>query len=156
VRASRGLEIERKYLLSRLPRSLPRSTTALIVQGYIPGKRLVERLRSEQRGARKHFYRTVKSGTGIVRTELEEETSRGVFEAMWPLTEGKRLTKLRHRVPAGALTWEIDEFADLGLVVAELELPSEDAAVEFPPWLAPFVEREVTGDAAYLNSSLAR
>ncbi len=155
-RASRGVEIERKYLLSRLPKSLPRSTTSLIVQGYIPGKRLVERLRSEQRGARKHFYRTVKAGTGIVRTELEEETTRGVFEAMWPLTEGKRLTKLRHRVPAGTLTWEIDEFADLGLVVAELELPSEDATVEFPAWLAPFVDREVTGEVAYLNSSLAR
>jgi CHAD domain-containing protein/CYTH domain-containing protein len=155
-RARRGVEIERKYLLTRLPKSLPRSTTSLIVQGYIPGKRLVERLRSEQRGARKHFYRTVKAGTGIVRTELEEETTRGVFDTMWPLTEGKRLTKLRHRVPNGALTWEIDEFTELGLVVAELELPAEDATVEFPPWLAPFVEREVTGEAEYLNSSLAR
>jgi CYTH domain-containing protein len=98
----------------------------------------------------------VKSGSGIARLELEEETTREIFETMWPLTGGRRVTKLRHRVPAGGLTWEIDEFTELGLVLAEIELPSVATSVEIPPWLAPYVTREVTGDRAYLNSTLAR
>jgi CHAD domain-containing protein/CYTH domain-containing protein len=164
-RSRRGIEIERKYLLSRMPRLLPGVRTTRIMQGYMPGSTLVERLRAERpedgngkapAQARTHFYRTVKSGSGIARTELEEETTREVFETMWPLTLGKRVTKLRHRVPAGELTWEIDEFPELGLVMAEIELPSIATPVEIPPWLAPFVTREVTGDPAYLNSTLAR
>ena len=75
---------------------------------------------------------------------------------MWPLTQGKRLTKFRHRVPDGDHTWEVDEFPELGLVMAELELPSAASVVEFPDWLAPYVEREVTGEPAYLNLNLAR
>jgi len=100
-------------------------------------------------------------GTGLVRTELEEETTRAVFEAMWPLTEGRRLTKRRHAVPdngAGtvSLVWEIDEFTDRPLVLAEVELPDEGTEVRMPPWLAPVVERDVTDDPAYLNVNLAR
>jgi CYTH domain-containing protein len=75
---------------------------------------------------------------------------------MWPLTKGKRLTKRRHRVPQGDLTWEIDEFTDRDLVLAEIELPSAETPVEIPDWLEPWVEREVTGDVAYLNWTLAK
>jgi CHAD domain-containing protein/CYTH domain-containing protein len=159
ARARQGIEIERKYLLSRLPKAMPAATTTRIMQGYLPGSTLVERLRSERRdgrGGRPRFYRTVKAGRGIVRTELEEETSRGVFETMWPLTDGKRVTKLRHYVPDGDRTWEIDEFPELGLVMAELEVPSATTVVEFPSWLAPYVDREVTGEPEYLNVNLAR
>jgi CHAD domain-containing protein/CYTH domain-containing protein len=166
-RARRGIEIERKYLLSGMP-ELPQSavSTTRIMQGYLPGLMLVERLRAEgpeasngrpdSRSRDTRFYRTVKSGSGIARLELEEETTREIFETMWPLTGGRRVTKLRHRVPAGDLTWEIDEFTELGLVLAEIELPSVAASVEIPPWLAPYVTREVTGERAYLNSTLAR
>ena len=164
-RSRRGIEIERKYLLTRMPRLLPGARTTRITQGYMPGSTLVERLRAErpEEGngkapphGRTHFYRTVKSGSGIARTELEEETTREIFDTMWPLTEGKRVNKLRHRVAAGELTWEIDEFPELGLVLAEIELPSIATPVSIPPWLAPYVAREVTGDPAYLNSTLAR
>jgi CYTH domain-containing protein len=159
ARARRNVEIERKYLLSQLPPWMPGGTATQIAQGYLPGTRLVERLRAVQENGRKRFFRTIKVGTGLVRTELEEETSLPVFEAMWPLTEGRRLTKRRHRVPAGGdgnLAWEIDEFTDRDLVLAEIELPSSDTVVAFPDWLAPFVEREVTGEREYLNSTLAR
>ncbi len=149
------LEIERKFLLTGMP-PLPESTTLTMHQGYIPGERLVERLRMVQEGRHRRYYRTIKVGSGLVRTELEEETSRAVFEQMWPLTEGKRLTKRRHVVPDGDLHWEIDEFTDRQLVLAEVELPSADVVVELPEWLAPCVDRDVTGDPAYLNSTLAR
>ena len=151
-----NLEIERKFLLKRLPESMPESTAVMIEQGYLPGERLVERLRAVEVGRRRTYLRTVKVGAGLVRTELEEETSAEMFKAMWPLTKGKRLTKRRHRVPHGKLTWEIDEFTDRALVLAEVELPSADTDVEIPDWLQPWVEKEVTGDVAYLNSTLAK
>jgi CHAD domain-containing protein/CYTH domain-containing protein len=156
ARASMGTEIERKFLLTRLPREMPESVSSRIEQGYLPGRRLVERLRSEGRNGRTRYFRTVKWGQGMVRGELEEETSRELFDALWPLTVGKRLTKTRHYVRDGTLTWEIDDFPDRALVVAELELPAASAVVTFPPWLAPYVDREVTGEPAFVNVNLAR
>jgi CHAD domain-containing protein/CYTH domain-containing protein len=156
VRAPSVVEIERKFLLKRLPETLPGSTSLTIEQGYLPGDRLVERLRSVQVGQRRTFYRTVKIGSGLVRTELEDETTDAIFRRMWPLTKGKRLTKRRHRIPNGDITWEIDEFTDRNLVLAEVELPAADAAVDIPDWLQPYVDREVTGDVEYLNWTLAK
>ena len=155
-KAPRELEIERKYLLTGLPPQMPESATLVMQQGYLPGERVVERLRMVQEGRDTRYYRTIKVGTGVVRTELEEATTRAIYDAMWALTDGKRLTKRRHVVPVGSLTWEIDEFTDRSLVLAEIELPAADAPVEFPEWLAPHVEREVTGDPAFLNWTLAR
>jgi CYTH domain-containing protein len=152
----RNLEIERKYLLSALPLEMPDATTVSIDQGYIPGDRVVERLRVVRDGKGQRFYRTIKMGSGVVRTELEDETTCEIHQAMWPLTEGRRLTKRRHNVPAGSLTWEVDEFTDRDLVLAEIELPAADTKVEYPAWLAPYVVREVTGEPEYLNSVLAR
>ncbi len=155
ARARSGVEIERKYLLSQLPDILPSVAVRFISQGYLPGERLVERIRRSRTDDGERFYRTVKFGTGIVRTELEEECTREVFEALWPLTVGKRVEKRRHVIPDGPLNWEIDEFTDRRLVLAEIELPSADAVPEFPSWLVPYVEREVTGEAEYVNANLA-
>lgn len=155
ARARSGVEIERKYLLRELPRAMPEATIKEIVQGYLPGTRLIERLRRVRVGDTERYYRTVKSGTGMVRSELEEECTRDVFDALWPLTEGRRVAKRRHVVSDGALHWEIDEFTDRSLVLAEIELPSADITAEFPAWLLSVVERDVTGDSAYVNSSLA-
>jgi CYTH domain-containing protein len=150
------LEIERKFLLKRLPESMPESTALTIEQGYLPGERLVERLRVVEVGRQRTYFRTVKIGAGLVRTELEEETSTELFKSMWPLTKGRRLSKRRHRVPHGNLTWEIDEFTDRNLVMAEIELPAAETEVDMPDWLEPLIEREVTGEVAYLNSTLAK
>lgn len=156
ARAPVVLEIERKFLLKRLPEEMPSVTALNIEQGYLPGDRLVERLRAVDVGRRRTYFRTVKVGAGLVRSELEEETTAEVFRTMWPLTKGKRLSKRRHRVPQGDLTWDVDEFTDRELVLAEIELPSADTPVEIPEWLEPWVEREVTGDSAYLNWTLAK
>jgi CYTH domain-containing protein len=72
------------------------------------------------------------------------------------LTEGHRVRKRRYLVEDGDLTWEIDEFVDMPLVLAEVELPTEATAVELPGWLAPLVIEEVTGRPEYLNVNLAR
>lgn len=150
------IEIERKYLLRGLPPAAREVAPLEIQQGYLPGTRLVERLREVRKNGTAAWFRTVKSGAGISRFELEEETSRELFERIWPLTAGRRVAKRRYPVPAGELTWEIDEFLDRDLVLAEVELPAVDAPVEPPEWLAPYVVRDVTGDPAYANSRLAK
>jgi CHAD domain-containing protein/CYTH domain-containing protein len=149
-------EIERKYLLAALPDSAKAAPPLEIEQGYLPGKVLLERLRRVKDRSSTRFYRTVKIGTGMVRTEIEEETTRAVFDRMWPLTKGRRLKKRRHRVREGDLTWEIDDFADRKLVLAEVELPDRNTDAEIPKWLRPRVVRDVTDEEEYQNARLAR
>ena len=149
-------EIERKYLLRELPPAAHEAPAVEIQQGYLPGTRLVERLRHVRRNGDSQWCRTVKSGTGVSRLELEEETSRELFERIWPLTAGRRVVKRRYRVRADELTWEIDEFLDRDLVLAEVELPAADTPVEPPAWLSPYVVREVTDEPEYTNLRLAR
>ena len=149
------VEIERKYLLSGLPERVKSETPAEIDQGYVPGEKVQERLRRvASRGGTK-WYRTVKLGAGVVRQEIEEQVNEALFLAMWPLTEGRRVTKRRYRVPDGDLVWEIDEFIGRDLVLAEVELPNADFVPHPPDWLAPYVTRDVTEEEAYLNINLA-
>lgn len=151
------LEIERKYLLRALP-VFPRVAGVLeIQQGYLPGDKLVERLRREESadGVVK-YYRTVKLGSGVERVEIEDETDAATFAHLWVLTLGRRLTKRRYLIPNGPDVWEVDEFTDRKLVLAELELDRADAHIEMPPWLTPVLVREVTDDRTYTNRSLAR
>lgn len=149
-------EIERKYLLKALPDSAKKTSPAVVEQGYLPGKQLVERVRRVKQSGSTRFYRTVKIGTGLVRTELEEETTRAVFDRMWPLTKGRRLKKRRHRVREGEVVWEIDDFADRKLVLAEIEMKDKDQDVDIPKWLRPHVVRDVTDEDEYQNVKLAR
>ncbi|MEK7401103.1 MAG: adenylate cyclase [Gemmatimonadota bacterium] len=151
------VEIERKYLLRALPQ-MPAALDVLeIDQGYLPGVKLLERLRRQtSRDGTTRWFRTVKLGMGVERIELEDETDARTFEHLWLLTEGRRLRKRRHVVPNGADHWEIDEFTDRPLVLAELEIPRADAPVAFPDWLRPVLVREVTDEREYTNRSLAR
>ncbi len=150
------IEIERKFLLHALPDVLRERPGVRIAQGWLPGTRLRERLRrSVHPDGRVEWTRTVKVGTGIARVEIEEDTAPVLFETLWPLTAHARVEKVRHAIADGDLTWEIDVFLDRDLLLAEIELPSEDTAFSFPAWLAPCVTREVTGDPAYVNANLA-
>jgi CYTH domain-containing protein len=102
------------------------------------------------------FYRGVRVEHGAGRTVVEEGMTPATFDRMWPLTKGRRLAKRRRRLPAGALTWAVDEFSGRRLVLAEIAVPAEGAAVEIPEWLRPFVVREVTDEPQYQNSKLTR
>lgn len=156
VEGGEDREIERKFLLKGMPR-LPRGAVRTdLAQGYLPGARLQERVRRvRRRGEPVRYYRTVKLGSGISRVEVEEEADEAVFRRLWPLTRGRRIRKLRFRVPDGELTWEIDRFRGRDLVLAEVELPSEDHHVVLPDWLRDHVVRDVTGEDEYVNVNLA-
>jgi adenylate cyclase len=70
------------------------------------------------------------------------------------LAEKPLIGKRRYKIPAGDLSWEIDEFLgdNAGLIVAEVELKSEDQAFARPIWLGD----EVTGDPRYYNANLIK
>jgi CYTH domain-containing protein len=146
------MEIERKFLLDRLPPDL--GDGLAIEQGYLAiGDDGVE-VRVRRHGGERTL--TVKSGPAHVRTEEEFDVDERRFDALWPLTEGRRIVKTRHRVDlGGGLTAEVDVYggANEGLAVAEVEFPDEEASDRFsaPSWLG----REVTGDARYANQRLA-
>jgi adenylate cyclase len=159
-------EIERVFLLRAVPEPMPAGETWHIEQGYLPvtgedgpghAGMLEGRLRRIERpdGSVRHVH-TLKRGTGLVREELEREIDAATFAGAWPRTEGRRLSKVRTRVREGHLTWEVDRFMGLPVILAECELPAADAPLPIPAWLAPWVEREVTDDPAYRNYELAR
>jgi CHAD domain-containing protein/CYTH domain-containing protein len=150
-----GIERERKYLLDRMP-DLPAGAEVLEVeQGWLPGDRLRERLRRVRGPQGERFERALKLGAGLERTEIEEPIARELFEALWPLTASCCVRKRRHRVRAGGVVWEIDEFLDRPLALAEVELELGDDRPELPAWLAPRVVREVTDEGAFTNLGLA-
>lgn len=150
-------EIERKYLLRALPQRVSGAPSLEIDQGYLPGERINERVRRTRGADGVRYYRTIKSGVGIERLEIEEETSELFFTTVWPLTRGCRIRKRRYLVEDGGATWEIDEFLDRqGLWLAEIELERVDDVVVPPDWVREAIEREVTDEPQYTNHALAR
>lgn len=151
------LEIERTYLLDRLPR-LPADADAVrIEQGYlVEGADLQGRLRREiHSDGTSHLTHTIKKGSGLVRSEIERPISKEEFDQHWPATAGQRLTKTRYLVKNGNFTWELDVFDGLNLVLAEVELPTATAIATPPSWLKPHIVREVTHQKQYNNYQLA-
>ena len=156
ARAGGKLERERKYLLAALPPRAEGVPALEIAQGWLPGSRLRERIRRVRAAdGAERYWRGLKQGIGRARLEAEEETTHEVFDALWALTEGRRVAKRRYKVEDGVLVWEIDEFTDRDLVVAEVEMPARAGEPPLPDWLRPLVVREVTDDPAYLNENLA-
>jgi adenylate cyclase len=147
-----GVEIERKYLVRDLSVVAGLAGTRMR-QGYlsVDPERTV---RVRVSGTRASL--TVKGSTsegGASRAEFEYEIPvRDAEDLLDGLAFRPQIEKTRYRVTAGRLVWEIDVFAgeNEGLVVAELELPSEATAVAVPGWIG----EEVTGDARYYNANL--
>jgi len=151
------MEIERKYLLRDCPPAARAESPIRIEQGWLPGQALKERLRRRTApDGSVTCWRTVKLGPAEARVEVEETCGPELFASLWELTRAARVRKDRYVVPHGAHTWEIDVFLDRELVLAEVELGDVNEAVTLPPWLAPYLERDVTGEPAYFNAVLAR
>jgi adenylate cyclase len=153
MKGSGGREIERKFLVRKLPDDLTSYPSHEIAQGYLVS--LDDGLQVRLRKSGERYLLTFKRGTGNVREEREVELTATQFDALWPATEGKRLAKTRHEIPLGDLTVEIDRYHDRheGLIVAEVEFDEEEAAKNFQPpeWLGD----DVTGDPRYSNQLLA-
>lgn len=155
------LEIERVFLLSAMPALPPGAEVVKIEQGYLPedgGPDHVEgRVRRMTRAdGQVRCVHTVKKGLGLVREETERDIPTAEFERLWPRTAGRRIRKTRHKVKQGALTFEVDRFDGLDLVLCEVELPSVDTQVDLPAWLTPLIVREVTEEPEFRNYELAK
>ena len=149
-----AMEIERKFLVARRP-DLAGAKRTEIEQGYLAlgdGDGQAE-VRLRRKGDQRVL--TVKGGSGRTRTEEELELDPDRFDSLWPLTEGRRVTKTRHLIAHGELEIELDVYRGGldGLEIAEVEFPDEESADAFeaPEWLG----RDVTGDEQYLNATLA-
>jgi adenylate cyclase len=147
------VEIERKFLVDRLPDDLERHEATRIEQGYLAIEPDGGEVRVRRRGDEATL--TVKRGRGQRREEVEVELPGEAFARLWPLTEGRRVEKTRHLIALGERTVELDVYAGAlaGLAVAEVEFdtPEEADAFAAPAWLG----REVTDDPRFKNQALA-
>jgi adenylate cyclase len=146
-----GVEIERKFLLAGDGwRGL--GVAVSMRQGYLSSdKARVVRVRIEGDKA----YITIKGkSVGATRGEWEYPVPVVDAEELLALCEQPLVEKVRTRIDAGRHTWEVDEFfgVNAGLLVAEIELASEDDVFDRPEW----VGEEVTDDPRYYNSSLVK
>jgi len=149
-----AFELERKFLVTRIPENLDLGAGSEISQGYLVIAPDGSEVRLRRRGDRTLL--TVKKGSGLVRREEELGIAQADFDRLWPMTEGSRIEKRRHEIPLDrGLVLELDVYqgALAGLRVAEVEFPTSDASQLFvaPDWLGP----EVTDDDAYKNRRLA-
>ena len=146
-----GVEIERKFLL-RGDGWKTLGQPVLLRQGYLSShKERVVRVRIEG----DHAVMTIKGrNVGATRGEWEYPIPMADAAELLGLCEQPLIEKYRRRIDFAGNVWEVDEFlgVNAGLLVAEIELTSEDQAFDKPEWIG----EEVTDDLRYLNSSLIK
>jgi len=144
-RAEGVLETRRRWLLCAFPPALADLAPRQVDEGWLPGKRLRERLRRERGPSGERCSRGLARGSGPWWLTLEEEVSRDVFEVLWALAEERRSSR-RWDIPEGAVTWSVEELPGGDRWIAEVRLPPRAAEVPMPDWLAPVVAREITDE----------
>lgn len=146
-------EIERKFLVAGDFKSRAHASER-ITQGYlssVPSRTVRVRVKGDK------AYLTIKgigSQSGMSRYEWEKEIPVGEAQELLDLCEPGVIDKVRYLVKSGLHTFEVDEFHgdNEGLIVAEIELQSENELFEQPLWLG----NEVTGDERYYNAMLSK
>ena len=145
------MEIERKFLVSRLPDAPERFPRVRMEQAYLSTDPVIRIRRAGER-----YVLTCKGHGLLAREEFELDLTPESYARLLTKTEGIRIVKDRYEIPLGAYTVELDIFHGTlaPLVVAEVEFPTEDAAKAFvaPDWFG----REVTYDPAYTNAALSQ
>jgi len=146
-------EIEKKFLVKGDFKPFVKKSMR-IVQGYlssVPERTVRVRIKGDK------GYITVKgigNESGASRFEWEKEIPKEDVENLLKICEPGIIDKTRYLVEVGKHTYEVDEFYgdNQGLIIAEVELASEDETFEKPDWLG----EEVTGDPKYYNSMLMK
>lgn len=146
-----GREIERKYLVNKNKwQLLDKPQGQLYRQGYLltdPYKTIRVR-QTEDKG-----FLTIKGLTiGATRSEYEYEIPLDEAKELLDQFSIAELSKIRYKISLDGKIWEVDEFLgeNIGLIIAEIELSSEDEVFNIPEWL----EKEVTSEEKYYNSNL--
>ena len=147
------IEIERKFLVNSNDFKSLANSKVFIQQGYLskdPHRTVRIRIRDKQ------AFLTIKgisNASGMSRFEWEKEIPLNEGKALMALCLPTIIEKTRYLVSQGELYFEVDVFEGdhKGLVLAEIELPSETVKINLPPWIG----KEVTGQKAYYNSYLS-
>ena len=146
-----AIEIERKFLIKEKPFSIAKRSLK-INQGYIINEKS-KVIRVREKGD--DYFLTIKGNNiGISRLEYDFPISKeDAKELIFHFCKTTLIEKTRHYIKYKGHTWEVDEFhgKNNGLIVAEIELESEDEKFEIPDW----VGEEVTQDDRYYNMNLA-
>lgn len=148
------IEIERKFLVVSEDFKKVASKREHIVQGFLnkdPERTVRVRIKGEK------GYITVKgisNASGTSRFEWEKEIPTTEAESLLNICEIGVIDKYRYEIKTNNHTFEVDEFLgdNTGLIIAEVELTSEEEAFTKPNWLG----EEVTGDIKYYNSQLSK
>lgn len=142
------MEIERKYLIKELP-DLSAYDSVAIEQGYISTDPVI---RIRRKGEK--YILTYKGHGLMAREEVEAFISSEDYSKLLRKIEGNLIVKRRYNIPYNEYTIELDIFDGhmKGLIMAEVEFPSIDAANSFipPAWFG----EDVTGDHRYHNSAM--
>jgi len=153
-------EIERKFLVNELPPIQENYPVMTLVQGYLPlegnQNSLELRVRKRLKDEEETYFLSTKSGKGLQRSETEIIVPKNVYDLLFPLTEGRRIEKMRYLILYGEEdTIELDVYSGSleGLIVAEVEFGSVEESKTFviPSWFG----EEVTQDSGYKNKNLA-
>ena len=146
-----AIEIERKFLVKEKPFSIAKRSLK-INQGYVINEKS-KVIRVREKGD--DYFLTIKGNNiGISRLEYDFPISKeDAKELIFHFCKTTLIEKTRHYIKYKGHTWEVDEFhgKNNGLIVAEIELESEDEKFEKPDW----VGEEVTQDDRYYNMNLA-
>lgn len=145
-----AFEIERKFLVNKNLWNKP-NNGCHYTQAYLAKDGCTLRVRI----AGDHAYLTIKSHTtGFTRLEFEYDIPMNDAVEMMKLAMSTPIDKIRYNVMYEGKLWEVDEFfgENEGLMVAEIELQSEDEPFAKPDW----VTDEVTYDKRYTNSNLSK
>lgn len=145
------MEIERKFIVKKLPGDLAAYPKKRIEQAYLCVEPVVRVRRKND-----EYWLTCKGKGLLAREEMEFPLTREAYLHLLAKADGNVIAKDRYLIPLGEYTVELDVFDPpfAPLIIAEVEFPSEAAAWAFlpPDWL----EEDVTQDPAYQNSSLSR
>ncbi|WP_339888761.1 CYTH domain-containing protein [uncultured Flavobacterium sp.] len=148
------IEIERKFLVTSKDFLKQFKVENRIVQGYlssVPERTVRVRIKG------KKGYLTIKGKSnenGLSRMEWEKEIDVKEAESLLQICESGVIDKIRYDIELGNHTFEVDIFEgeNKGLIIAEIELQSENESFEKPDWLG----KEVTGDERYYNAYLSK
>lgn len=151
-----NLEIERKYLLKKLPK-ITFDSKISISQYYFPVEDKWERIRESIQDGKISFIHCVKK---LIEEDpaVYEENERDLTVKEYLVLREKcttQINKIRHVKKEGDLKWEIDEYVNLSLIVAEIEIPSVDYQVEIPDYISENLIMEVTSFREFTNRKLS-
>jgi adenylate cyclase len=147
------IEIERKFIVKNQSFKEEIHTKSIVSQGYLssnPERTVRVRMKNEK------GYLTIKgisNESGTSRYEWEKEIPLNEAVELFKLCEKGAIEKTRYEIKYGNHTYEVDEFHgdNEGLIIAEIELSSENEKFDKPNWLGD----EVTGEQRYYNSNLS-